>query len=344
MKKLLKIIALLVAVFVPLTSFAGFTNEFKEFLSNGEHLTLEEYQCLDEKHKELIRGLASEELSGLWGGFGQKTLSHPILDNEMMKKMKKISLDLMNDYKDTDFVFIGASLSYICRICMLLKQNNDTNSYGTNAAFSGAFLDDFVTIYSDTIVVWYEKEMGFDFSKIDLKGYMEYLCDLETSPAYIIERYKKYKRKTVFVDYCNTGSGLASFLFTLFTYALENNLDITLLKEAISIHCLLDDGCDQKKIDGFNIYLTDDVKNKETDALFFSIKARCQFVSYKLRSAMDTVGVLLKENDRLVRYYPKHYWGKKDPFDYKIPYQANLILFSLYDWFNKNHIIEAREI
>jgi len=81
-----------------------------------------------------------------------------------------------------------------------------------------------------------ECAFGIESGSIDIARYRNYLETLSVSPKAIVDRFQKnLKTTTTIVDYFQSGRGVATFLYVLFSWAKECGNE-ELLRQALAVH------------------------------------------------------------------------------------------------------------
>ena len=155
-------------------------------------------------------------------------------------------------------------------------------------------------------------------NEAQLESYKNYLKLLHLDPVSIVDRFIKFSRPTVFIEYTQKAESFASFIYILYSIAAKEGVAQDLLSAASRYHLyqpLSQLGYGTIKGIVVNLYPYPSVSIDNT---------------YLIDNAL-IVGLANSDkfNDRLVPHFPWFEWLKTDPRKFVLSDTAKLIIFKI---------------
>jgi len=144
---------------------------------------------------------------------------------------------IINLYPGQNFVGIGRTPAWLIEIAKLIDKEARPDKYQT-IAFSGRWYQLQPHLLKPTLMSAPDEKQ--------IAAYREYLQSQNFTPEIIVQNYRLHDRKTILIDFLETGLGMYSFISLILDWAEELNLKENLIP-ALIIHDLSYSDRDQKE-------------------------------------------------------------------------------------------------
>lgn len=193
--------------------------QVKEYFKLAQHAIAAQLECLEKKIVPVPK----------------RNRTHCVLSKNICKDAFKIIIriatEMLKQFPNDNIVCLGRSPMWAIESANLIKQYSKAGRLGAHfqyCAFSGCFYTLKNSQYEHAETLPNESQIN---------AYRQYLTENNLDPTSIIKANKN-NRKTVFVEYIQSGRGLISFLSILLNWAKELNLKNALIK-SIHLHLLI---------------------------------------------------------------------------------------------------------
>lgn len=146
-------------------------------------------------------------------------------ENNLFKQMIQIAVDIESSIKNSSIYYVGQSPIWLGTTLDLMNSSTRTGNVNSYVPFSGKCLE-FVENKEEEFGYYTSENANMPSAK-NLELYRSLLRNLELDPKSILERYRNFGRETVLMDFIEEGRSLASFLYILYEWAAEENVDLT---------------------------------------------------------------------------------------------------------------------
>ena len=150
-------------------------------------------------------------------------------NTEVVKKIIDTAHKLVEKYSTETVFSLGKSPAWVVKAAELLAKKKGSSQVFGGIAFSGRFVHERCSASRGEVVDDSYKRRSRVYYMDNPREYEEryrtYLASVGMSPREIVEKAASGE-KTVLIEYVQTGASLASFLFTLYRWALEEGCSI----------------------------------------------------------------------------------------------------------------------
>lgn len=206
---------------------------------------------------------------------------------------------LRNQFPNDMLCSLGQSPAYYIKGVEILSQIEGSLPCIQYIPFSGSFLEIITKIRNEWTFEEIQNPIArfTSYSEIPsqkIQSYRKILFDLNLNPLSIVTRYKNEKQRTIILEATDAGSGLASFLYILFSWAQEDKISDE-LKKSLGIVVLTPKPLQRIELPMLQIAIDVDLRIDKTNDL-----------QGHLSNGMDKGAF----SDRLVPQYTPDDWGK----------------------------------
>ena len=253
---------------------------------------------LNEVFSDLLGGLRRAILSSVFedGQDEEQNSRSNYWNNQTVKEVVDLSLNLRNSLPNTSIFGVGNSPSYVVFAIEQLARHSVSEKSTGYVPFSDRFLarcynhsPDVLTFHVNTASDEYVAAQRYQ------DDYRHFLTGMGLNPREIVNRFNQAGQKTTILDNIQSGGSFASFIYFMYQWAGDIQM-----KKAFSR--------------AFQCIALVDRKTPEVISVpdvNLEVPIDCIEISHKLRCALNSN--VSDEKDRFIPQYPPENWGKPLP-------------------------------